>query len=427
MLAKVFSRFSWKNRLFCFFARPLDESTDSSHEALAKWEASAKVEALAKTGYTGGDMRFRRHIFAAGAVMAVFLPFAVRAAAPGDLIKGPSSSAVYYVNDDGKRLAFMDEATYFTWYPDFSTVQTVSDAELAAVPFGGLVTHRPGIKMLKIQTDPKVYAVARGGVLRWIEHEWLAAVIFGTDWNRKVLDVADSMFVNFKVGDSVNDRGQYWWFRERDASPTISDDKRWAASATATPIVSATTTPIAPAGPSGKLTVTVKVVNDNAGTAKVPDFTVLLNGAPVVSGVANFVVSTTTTSLVDKIAKDGYRASTWSGDCAADGTIVVAENSDKKCEITFDDATTGQITLSAIIDNSKGGSATPSDFAYYINDQLVSLGTITRAAGTVRLTNDIKPNYASKGWSCDLNGNVNIPDNGSVSCTVTFEYIPSVP
>src|SRR4030042_1253399 len=58
----------------------------------------------------------------------------VRAAtiSSGDLIKA-STPAVYYYAADGGRYVFPNEKTFKTWYVDFSTVKTITDAELAAI------------------------------------------------------------------------------------------------------------------------------------------------------------------------------------------------------------------------------------------------------------------------------------------------------
>ena len=49
----------------------------------------------------------------------------------GDLLKNSTSTTVYIVGNDGKRHVFPNEPTYFTWYPDFSTVKVVSDEILS--------------------------------------------------------------------------------------------------------------------------------------------------------------------------------------------------------------------------------------------------------------------------------------------------------
>jgi len=129
----------------------------------------------------------------------------------GSLIKQPSDgnpatqadSAVYYCGADGKRYAFPNEDTYHSWYPDFSGVRVVSVAELAAVPFGGSVTYRPGSRMLKIRTDPKVYAVAKGGTLRWVTSEAVAKALYGLLWNGLISDISDAFFVHYVVGAPI--------------------------------------------------------------------------------------------------------------------------------------------------------------------------------------------------------------------------------
>lgn len=119
----------------------------------------------------------------------------------GDLIKA-SGPAVYYYNN-GKRYVFPNETTYKSWFADFSMVRTISDSELSAVMIGGNITIRPGTKLVKITTDPKVYAVTMGGVLHWVESESVATALYGSAWASRVVDVPDAFFVNYSVGSSV--------------------------------------------------------------------------------------------------------------------------------------------------------------------------------------------------------------------------------
>ena len=120
----------------------------------------------------------------------------------GTLIKG-SMQAVYYCGNDGKRYVFVNDKAYFSWYPDFSTVKTIPDSTLAKITIGGNITYRPGTRMIKIVSDPKVYTVARGGVLRWVGTETAAIRLFGANWNKQIDDVSDSFFVNYKIGDPI--------------------------------------------------------------------------------------------------------------------------------------------------------------------------------------------------------------------------------
>lgn len=136
--------------------------------------------------------------------LAMFFAPKVQAAAlsGGDLIKA-SQPAVYYYGANGKRYVFPNEKTYKTWYSDFSGVKTITDAELAAIPIIANVTYKAGVKMVKITTDPKVYAVGQHGVLRWIKTEEAATALYGADWNKKIEDVPDAFFVNYTVGADI--------------------------------------------------------------------------------------------------------------------------------------------------------------------------------------------------------------------------------
>lgn len=130
------------------------------------------------------------------------LPAMGRAETAGQLIKTASNPAVYYM-EDGRRYAFPNESIFFSWYDDFLDVQAIPDIELAGHALTNNITYRPG-SLVKIATDPKVYAVGRHGVLRWVMTESLAARIFGPDWNKQVYDVADVFFVNYKIGDPID-------------------------------------------------------------------------------------------------------------------------------------------------------------------------------------------------------------------------------
>ncbi len=131
-------------------------------------------------------------------------PVATKAAASaGDLIKKDGLSAVYYLGEDGKRYVFPNEATYKSWYSDFSGVVTISADELASYPLGGNVVVRPGTKLVKITTDPKVYAVEANGTLRQIPSEAAAIALYGSDWAKRVIDVADSFFTNYTIGSAL--------------------------------------------------------------------------------------------------------------------------------------------------------------------------------------------------------------------------------
>lgn len=124
-----------------------------------------------------------------------------------------SCRAVYYVGADGKRHAFPNSRVYFTWYSNFDTVKAVSAERLGQYMLGANITYRPGARMVKFTTDPKVYAVGRGGVLRWVKTEELAIALYGATWNQKIDDIADAFYANYTFGLDIS--------LETDFNPTV--------------------------------------------------------------------------------------------------------------------------------------------------------------------------------------------------------------
>ena len=137
-------------------------------------------------------------------ISAFVAPMTARAASAGDVIKGTTLSTLYYLASDGSRYAFPNEKTYMTWHSDFSGVQTLSDSALAAIPLAGNIVYRPGSRWIKIQSDPKTYAVTPQGHIRWIETEAVAMGLAGANWNTFIDDVADVFFVDYSVGASLS-------------------------------------------------------------------------------------------------------------------------------------------------------------------------------------------------------------------------------
>ena len=106
----------------------------------------------------------------------------------GNLFRGVALSGVYLVKADGTRSVFPNEAVFFSYYPDFKNVVQVSDDQLRKLPLGRRVVTNAG-SLVKIQSDPKVYQVAAGGVLRHVPDESTAIKMFGATWNKKISDV----------------------------------------------------------------------------------------------------------------------------------------------------------------------------------------------------------------------------------------------
>lgn len=148
-----------------------------------------------------------------------------QARAAYQLVKG-SMPAVYFVDEEGNRHVFMNEKVYYSWYEDWSGVTQISDAELAGYPLVGVVTYRPGYKLVKIQSDAKVYAVDAGGELRWITSEGLAILLYGENWNQTVDDVEPGLFASFSVGEDVTSSADYQRETVMAATKDIQTDIR---------------------------------------------------------------------------------------------------------------------------------------------------------------------------------------------------------
>ncbi|MDD4901669.1 MAG: M23 family metallopeptidase [Patescibacteria group bacterium] len=121
----------------------------------------------------------------------------------GSLIKIPIVSAVYYCGADGKRHVFTHANAFFTWYKDFNGILTITPEQLAAIPLGSNVTYRPGVKLIKSPSGSQIYAVGKGGVLRWIRSEATAASLYGADWKKKIDIVPDAFITNYTEGDPI--------------------------------------------------------------------------------------------------------------------------------------------------------------------------------------------------------------------------------
>ncbi len=180
-------------------------------------------------------------------------------AAAGSLIRGDSYSSVYYLGADGLRYVFPNEKTYFTWYSGFSSVQNIGDTALGQIQIGGNVTYKPGAKLVKINTDPKTYAVEETGILRWIETEDIAAALYGGDWNKKVDDIPDAFFANYTVGQPIDDANDYILSDVLAKTTDIGDDKNIVTPA----VISITGTAYSPIAVTIATGTSVKFVNND--------------------------------------------------------------------------------------------------------------------------------------------------------------------
>ncbi len=172
---------------------------------------------ITQNNFTLLGMQISRSLFAA-AMIAVFGISAfglsrqnvfAASVSSGDLIRGTTYSAVYYMGEDGFRYVFPNQKTYDTWYSNFDDVKFISDAELAKIQIGGNVTYKPGVRMIKIDSDSRTYAVGAGGELRHVGSEALAVSLYGSTWNKQIDDMPDGFFTNYTIGAAISSASEF--------------------------------------------------------------------------------------------------------------------------------------------------------------------------------------------------------------------------
>lgn len=166
--------------------------------------------------------------------LAVFLIVSTISIAPaaaedpsmeGKIVKREGEATLYYIGIDGNRYIFPNEKTYKSWFVDFSDVEEASDEELSEYPLVGNIRYRPGVLLIKIQTDPKVYAVSKNGVLRWVRNERLAKKLYGDFWNLLIEDISAAFFTNYSIGEDIDEDGDFDPDQEVAGSETIDDNR----------------------------------------------------------------------------------------------------------------------------------------------------------------------------------------------------------
>lgn len=132
--------------------------------------------------------------------------------------------AVYFYGTDEKRHAFPNEKVFFTWFSDFDDLIEVTAAFMSDLALGSNVTYHPGIKMVKFQSVPTVYAVSAHGVLRAIASEDVARDLYGADWNQQIDDISDAFFGNYDFGEDVNSSDDYNGEVEEESVEGLDDN-----------------------------------------------------------------------------------------------------------------------------------------------------------------------------------------------------------
>lgn len=200
-------------------------------------------------------------------VAAFVAPLTAQAAslADGDLIRSDAKGAyaVYYYFG-GKRYVFPTQKTFLSWYSsaqlkktsEGGLVKIIPAADMGQISMGGNVTYKPGVRMVKVDSDPKVYAVAKNGTLRWVTTGDVASALYGANWNKMIDDIPDGFFTNYTLGADIAAASSFNTEAEKAAATSIAVDKNLGSSTTVPP-----TTPTA----SGSLTVSLSPADMGVG------------------------------------------------------------------------------------------------------------------------------------------------------------------
>ena len=121
----------------------------------------------------------------------------------GQYIRSYYFDTIYYVDEYAVRHPFWDANTFFSYADSFDEVVWVTDATLPLLDLGDPMLPAVGVALIKVQTDPKVYAIDSDSVLRWIPDETTATALYGVDWADYVIDLESTIFARFTVGDDM--------------------------------------------------------------------------------------------------------------------------------------------------------------------------------------------------------------------------------
>ena len=141
-------------------------------------------------------------------------------------------------------------------------------------------------------------------------------------------------------------------------------------------------TPSGGSSSGGNINVVKTVINDNGGTKKVSDFSLFVDGGPVVSGQTYNFPQSRVYNISE--TKDSNYTATFSGDCTSDGHLMLNSGDNKFCVITNNDIGAPVVTppVPPLIDLVK----VPSPLALPLGPGDVTYTYTLKNIGTVPVT-----------------------------------------
>ncbi len=178
----------------------------------------------------------------------------------------------------------------------------------------------------------------------------------------------------------------------------------------------------------GTLTVNKVVVNDNGGTATTTDFALNVSGTAVTSGISHDFAPGNYS--VAEAGLFGYSAS-FSGDCAANGTININGGDDLTCTITNNDIPPAITITKSVV----GGLALPDDFDLSLDGSTVTSGSSNQVSANAahaineetlvagyEFTSISGSSFLGVPCPAALNGTITLAPGDVVTCTITNTF-----
>ena len=152
-------------------------------------------------------------------------PVLIKLQCPGGEDVTHPCRTVYFLDNVGKRHAFPNEKTFFTWYDDFTNIHVVSSSVMSSFTLGKNVTYHPAKRMVKFPSVPTVYAVGRYGVLNPVPSEQIAKDLYGNDWQSDIDDISEAFFGSYTVAiDPIMDASVFDINTQLQSVSSINDN-----------------------------------------------------------------------------------------------------------------------------------------------------------------------------------------------------------
>lgn len=118
-------------------------------------------------------------------------------------------TTVYFVASNGARHPFTHARIYFTWFKNFDNIHLATPEALARLPLGRPVPFKAGTRLMKFDSDPKVYALSSGRAIRWLKDEAVAEAVYGSAWSTLVEEFPAAEFALYSIGSPIERAGDY--------------------------------------------------------------------------------------------------------------------------------------------------------------------------------------------------------------------------